>query len=425
MSKIAFLYPGQGSQYVGMGKSLYNDFSLVKDIFEEANDVLKFDLKKLCFEGSVEELTKTQNTQPALLTVSVAAFKVFIREIGIKPQFLAGHSLGEYSALVCSGMIRFGDALRIVKKRGELMQEAVLGENGIMMAAVSGINVKELSKQCEDITTLAEPVVIACYNSLKQNVVSGHPSSMVRLIERLEKINARVTPLNVSAPFHSPMMAQAAKKLANELKKYEYGTPEWNVISNVTAQPYLNKSEIINKLMLQMTQPVRWMESMHYLNEQGVENAIELGPKTVLKNLLKVNVEQMQGYCLGESSDLCVLKDALIKNKEESSRAAKKSKAMDIISKCIVTAISTKNRNWDNDEYQKCVIDPYRKVKTMYETLAAEGKEPTTSQVCEALEMLRIVLVTKKVSKSYLTDVMKNTADGWEYNVSDVLIESK
>ncbi|HDR7963616.1 ACP S-malonyltransferase [Bacillus wiedmannii] len=395
MKKIALLFPGQGSQFVGMSKKLYEEYAIVKDTFEEANDALGFDMTSICFEGDILKLTQTENTQPALLTASVAAFRVYIQEFGINPSILAGHSLGEFSALTCSNTMRFSDALRIVRKRGLLMKQAAeLGEG--KMAAISGIDAKLINEECQKISTEKEPVVVACYNSPTQSVISGHVLTVDKLINRLQKLGATIFPLKVSAAFHSPMMKQAAEGLRRELHKYTYSHPKWKVISNVNALPYEGHEQLIENLTAQMTSPVLWHDSVKYIKKQEAELAIEMGPKTVLKNLMKENLKELTVFQFESNKDIEKLKSALAPTAYNEKEFVYNNR-LEIISSCIRTAICSKNLNWDLESYKTGVIEPYRNITNMYEALEMNKQMPSDEQIVSAFEMLNMVLTTKKV----------------------------
>ena len=394
MGKTVFLFPGQGSQYVGMGKSLCEISSAAREIFEEANDALGYDIRQLCFDGDMDELTKTENTQPAVLTVSMAAYRVYMKEIGTKADFTAGHSLGEYSALCCSGALKFYDGVRIVKQRGRFMQEAVAPGLG-SMAAISGISQDIIEDECGKISKEGHLVVISNYNSPDQTVISGHVSAVALVSENLEIKGARVVPLKVSAPFHSPLMQPAADRLREELYKFTYSEPACPVLSNVTARPYSGADKIINNLTAQIVQPVRWRDSISFLLDQGVDSAIEMGPQAILKNLMRQNAPKVMTFSFGTQEELTALRHKFSNSGQGSEQNSVH--GLDLLTRCIAAAVCTKNHNWDNAEYQAGVVEPYQKIKSMKEDLEKENSLPALEQMREALELLKQIFNTKKV----------------------------
>lgn len=389
MNKLAFLFPGQGAQYIGMGSKLCENFSVAGQVFDEANEALDFDLKKLCLQGSMDELTKTENTQPAILTASVAAFKVYMQEIGIKPDYTAGHSLGELSALCCAGGIQFADAVRLVRQRGRLMQQAVPEGIG-SMAAVSGVEKEIIEKECYLVSKEGNIVVVSNYNSLEQIVISGHVKAVNAVGEQLKSMGARVVYLKVSAPFHSPLMQPASDSFREELKKYNFCEMEWPVISNVTAKPYPGKEQIIDYLSVQITNPVKWQSTIEYLQNSGINKAVEMGPKAVLKNLLRSNTS-ISIFSSETREDILHLKKKLVSEKETETV----NNGMMFITRCIATAVSTKNRNWDENMYQKGVVESYRKLVALKEELIKGSTQPTEEHIEEALHLLKQILDTK------------------------------
>ena len=283
---IAFVFPGQGSQYAGMGKDLAENFPVARQVFEEANDALGMDLAGLCFNGPEEDLKLTTNTQPAILTTSIAALRVLQQETGLVPIYAAGHSLGEYSALVCAGGLEFADAVRIVRQRGSFMQEAV--PVGVWaMAAILGLEGADLDAVCQE-AAQGEVVAPANFNSPGQVVIAGHAGAVERAMELAKARGAkRALPLPVSAPFHCALMTPAGERLRNVLGGIAVGTLAVPVVSNVEAQPNQNASRIRDLLVAQVSAPVRWDESVQTMNQLGVDRFVEIGPGKVLAGLVK------------------------------------------------------------------------------------------------------------------------------------------
>ncbi len=282
----AFVFPGQGSQYSGMGKDLAENFSTAKHLYEEANDLLGFDLEALCFSGSEDDLKLTANTQPAILTTSIAALRVIQEETDLFPAYVAGHSLGEYSALVCSGSLSFADAVRTVRQRGTFMQEAVPVGVGAM-AAIMGVEKEELLNLCQE-AAQGEVVVPANFNSSAQIVIAGHKTAVERAIVLAKERGAkRAMLLPVSAPFHSPLMAPAAQRLKAELQQVSVAPLDCPLVSNVEATPYQDESRVKSLLEQQVCAPVRWSESIQSMKDSGVTRYIEIGPGRVLSGLNK------------------------------------------------------------------------------------------------------------------------------------------
>lgn len=286
MAKIAYIFPGQGSQAVGMGKDLFDNFATARAVFEEADEALGFPLSAMCFEGNEEDLQLTANTQPAILTTSVAAFRAMESEGFADPDFAAGHSLGEYSALVAAGAMTFADAVRTVRKRGTYMQEAVPIGVGAM-AAILGLDVETIEKGCAE---AAEGQVCspANINSPSQVVIAGNSEAVDRACEILKGKGAkRAIKLNVSAPFHCALMMPAQERLSNDLAELNYSDLSFPIVHNVDAKVNSSAGYVAEALTRQVSSPVRWLETVQDLAAAGVGTMVEVGAGKVLSGLIR------------------------------------------------------------------------------------------------------------------------------------------
>ncbi|HEX3685079.1 MAG TPA: ACP S-malonyltransferase [Bryobacteraceae bacterium] len=309
MADAAFLFPGQGSQFAGMGKLLAQQYLGVRRFFEEADEALGFPLSRLCFEGPEEELKKTENTQPALLTVSIAAYRV-LQGHGIKPRLVAGHSLGEYSALVAADSLDFADAVRLVRKRGQYMQQAVPEGVGAM-AALLKLPEGALNRILEE-AAQGEIVSAANLNSPDQVVIAGHAKAVERAMELAKAAGARRAKLlPVSAPFHCALMKPAQQRLKPDLDATQFRELSIPLINNWQAREITTGEDAREGLYQQIPNPVRWADTIRALSARGIKRVVEVGAGSVLLGLVRNTDSSIEGLKFGEPADLERLQDAI------------------------------------------------------------------------------------------------------------------
>lgn len=309
-SNLAFIFPGQGSQQLGMLSELAERYAVVRATFEEASTALGYDLWHLVQEGPVEDLNRTDITQPAILAASVAVWRVWKELEGARPAWLAGHSLGEYSALVCSGALDFADGLRLVRTRGEFMQQAVPAGQGAM-AAILGLEADKIEAACAA-AAQGEIVAAVNYNAPGQIVIAGNVAAVERAIIACQEAGARkAMPLPVSVPSHCELMRPAAEKLADELNLIQLNKPRVPVVQNVHAAPETEVAAIRDNLLAQLYRPVRWIESIEFMTQQGVDSYVECGPGKVLVGLNKRIVKTAKSLAVNDPESVQVALDAL------------------------------------------------------------------------------------------------------------------
>ena len=302
----ALLFPGQGSQIVGMGLEFYKNFEIAKKIFKEADEKLRFPISKIILEGPENELQLTKNTQPAILTVSYSIYKVLQKEFDFdfKPfKFFAGHSLGEYTALACSNALTFNDALHLLHERGKAMQEATPVGKGSMIA-VLGLNISEINKLLKTRINDEGICEIANDNAVGQVILSGNKEKIEILQKDLKEKKIKSIPLKVSAPFHCSLMKPAAVKMEENINKTSFINPSVKIINNVTAKPEIN-SNVIKKLLIdQIFRTVKWRESLIYMSESGVKNFIEIGPGKALTGMVKRTIKNANCFSINSITDI-------------------------------------------------------------------------------------------------------------------------
>lgn len=308
MQRLAFIFPGQGSQKKGMGQDLYYAFPIVKEIYDEADSIMGYSLSQLSFRGPEERLQETEHTQPAVLTNSWAIASL-LKDLGLLPTYAAGHSLGEYTALLLAGVFNFSDALGLVRLRGELMEKACAQGQG-SMAAILGLANEEVASLCQ---TIHGVVVPANYNAPGQVVISGEKAAVAEASMLAKERGAkRVIPLKVSGPFHSPLMEEATIRLEEEIKNIPLRSPSLEVVANTSALPLKDVEEIRKNLVAQLVSPVRWEESMVWMLDKGVDLFIEVGPSKVLKGLMRYIRRGATAYHVEDLESLEIAKKALL-----------------------------------------------------------------------------------------------------------------
>lgn len=390
MNKIVFMFPGQASQYVGMGKSLFESHESVRQRFTQASEVLDIDLSELCFKGPTDKLTQTENAQPAILALSVAMFEVAQKK-GLQPSFLAGHSIGELSALTAAGVIEFTDAVRLARIRGEAMAASTSGIKA-GMSAVTNLNVSQVELALAELEAEGIEVQIANYNTPMQTVLSGSAAGLKTAEERLTALGAKVHPLNVSGPFHSRFMSSAVEQMVAALEPLNLGTMSIPVMNGLEGRLYTKDDDIKAALAAQLTGPVRWTKVLNRLDDEGIALWLEMGPKDVLKKLTQQTLPDAIAYAYDNEADRAGLRtqiETIIHNRKQ---------MPNLLGLCLGVAVSTRNSNWDEVAYQKGVVEPYRKIQSLYEQVEQEGRTPTEEEMRQALALLREILNTKGTS---------------------------
>lgn len=362
MNKIGLIFPGQGSQYIGMTRKIYEGYGVVREVYEEAGDVLGFDLSKLVLEGKMEDLTTSENAQPAVVTASIAYFRLYMQEVGITPHFSAGHSLGEISALIAGGGISFKDGVEFARKRGRYMQQAFLEKKGSMGLAVN-LTEEKIESVLSSLPEELLPVQISSYNSPTQFLISGTSEGILEFSRRIKGLKGEFYPfkmiaMKVDAPFHSRLMDFIREGVEKELLCYSYSELKWPVIANVTGLPYKNHRDITQNLSLQLVSPVKWFQGLEYMEKEGVTYAFETGPQQVLKNLVTGSGCNIRVLSMDHEKDFEQIQGLFCSTGKH---------RLDKLSSFLKLGVSTRNSHlWDDEDYNREVVVPYRELKQLY-----------------------------------------------------------
>lgn len=388
LPKVAFVFPGIGSQHTMMAKSFYDHAQIARDTFEEASDLLKLNLTDICFSPDyANELNKIEVSQVALFTASIAIYRVFEQEIGLAGDYYMGHSLGECSALCASGLIDFADALEIVQKRGNIIREVSSTIDGTMMWVIN-VDHTIVEDVCEEHSNDRDRVWVSAFDSPTQCSISGTSRAVVKVAQALETRGAIVYPLKMSGPFHCQLMTDASRRFREVLQKYHFKEPRHKVIANYNALPYREAGDVIYNLPRQLTSPIRWQKSIQFILEAGVRIAIEFGPKDVLKFLMKKNAPDIRSFSFNHYGLLDNLQKDYIIDSDQ---------FLSLIGRCLRIAVSTRNYNQDYDAYRERVVQPYKEVEGIFGELTHNGKIPDKKQIDAAINMVKSVLDNKKV----------------------------
>ncbi|MFD2673103.1 ACP S-malonyltransferase [Marinicrinis sediminis] len=399
---MAFVFPGQGSQYPGMAGKWMERSEAFREVLNEADDALGWSLSTLCTTGSQEELKQTERTQPALLTISMGIYRAMEEKAGRKlsPTVLAGHSLGEYGALVVAGAISFGEALRLTERRGQLMEEALPGGVG-SMAAISGIDGQLAGTIIANWRERENKAVWpACWNGPTQTVVAGHTTDLEELATLFRsEPNVKVQMLRVSGPFHSPLMESVTEAFRSELKQAAWQSPSTPVLSNIHAQPYRAVEDIIDGLARQLTEPVRWVETMTAMKHHHIQEMVEIGPRKVLKQFAAANGWRNGVLAMDEEADWA-----------QWHQAYEPMEPQHLLKRCIQLAVTTRNQHHTAD-HVKQIEEQYEALQKLQVSLdhtpAKSGDEAFRTTMEAARHHLSLLLQAKGCSDEEQSRLMR------------------
>jgi len=414
MEKLCFVFPGQGMQFVQMGKTFYDNYAIAKETFEEASRVLGMNVAKLCFEGTFKELNDFTNMQIAIITTEVAIYRTYVKNLGVEPQFLAGHSIGEYAALVCAGAIGFADCLKILKKRGELVQRII--DQGLgHMTIVEKISLDVLNSIVNG-SEVAGKVFISCYNSNSQYAICGYENEMEIVEEQIISVDANISPLMFSPPMHSPLMESIVEEYREFLQTIDYQMFRKPIINNITGKPFSSIEEIPNILSEHFICPVRWTDTMESMYKYGITSVVEMSQKQLVSGFIQENQPQIRTYCYG------IMKESTSFEKMIKEDPNYVKDVPNLAGCCLGLIATTQNFNENMDEYKE-VSDIYKWLLKAYSSQAGQNEQSRYDMEKEAVQKTIRALVLKKYPQSQIKLFIRNLLDevGYYYSMDTVL----
>lgn len=406
--KIGVVFSGQGAQYVGMGKKLYDRYYCVRNIFHNANDVLGYDLRKMCFYGDGNELRQSQYTQPAVFTVSYAAYKAYIDEYGIEPYCVAGHSMGEITALVCANVMDFSQGLDLIRKRGIIMQNSIANVGG--MYAIINFEKSELERECLNVSDNSDYAVISNYNSANQYTISGSFSALDRVIPQIKEKGGICIPLKVSGPFHSKYMLKSAEEFRNVLSKYEFDIPNCMVMLNYSGKKFDSNMDLKEILVKQIYSPVYWNSCVNSMMEKGVEVILEAGPKNTLTKMIREQTNEIKIFSSDSEKELKEFYESIESNDDTyigEKYVSDEARMNELVRECLRTAVCIQNNGDDNLEYENEFQIPYSKTKAKYLTIKEKGENTLKELAQMAIDVLKAACKVKRVGEAEKEGIYK------------------
>lgn len=409
IKRVGIVFPGQGSQYIGMGKKLYDRYACVQKKFQEASDILGYDLKNLCFYGDNIILQNSEYTQTAIFTVSYVAYLALIEEYDLEPVCLAGHSMGEITALVCANAIDFNQGLQIIRKRGQIMQEFAANIGG--MYAIVNIKKEELEHVCQRVSDEKDFVTISNYNSSQQYTISGSYCALKKVLPIIKDKGGVAIPLKVSGPFHSMYMKKSAEEFGAFLSEYTLMSPHYPIVSNITGKDYDTNSNIKDILVKQIYSPILWEKCVRSMLDKDINMMIELGPKNVLTKIIRQQTNETKIYASDQENELNefykMLGDSYGNYKNDASRRE------GLVRNCLRCAVCIRNDCEDEKEYEQKFRIPYTKIKMKYFMFKEKCELIPLDLANDAVDMLKTACRIKKVLKEeeekIFLDIIMNT----------------